>query len=414
MRLLSLLLKRAILAGELTVTDHDGSVHVFGPGPGERGEPGRVAIRLTEKGASGRIARDPALGAAEAYMDGRLELEDGCEIYDLLKLVTYNFRWVPGNALHKVTQQPRWKTWIDGRNHARRAKRNVAHHYDLNDRLYDLFLDADRQYSCAYWQPGNEADLGRAQADKLAHIAAKLLLKPGQRVLDIGCGWGGLALYLHKVAGVEVLGVTLSGEQLGIARQRAEAARVSDKVRFELTDYREVTGPFDRIVSVGMFEHVGLPQYQTFFDKVQDLLAEDGVALLHSIGRADGPGATDSFMAKYIFPGGYVPALSEVTPRIERAGLWLTDCEILRLHYARTCEAWYRNCVEKKDEITALYDERFWRMWVFYLAGAAMAFRHMGQMVFQIQLAKSLTAVPVTRDYIADTEREYARLASRA
>ena len=407
MRLLSALLKRAIKAGKLTVTDYDGAVFEFGSGGGEVGE---VAIRLTTKSTSFKIARDPALGAAEAYMDGRLEMEDGYEIYDLLKLVTYNLRWVPGNALHKVTQQPRWRTWWDGKNHARRAKRNVAHHYDLSDHLYDLFLDANRQYSCAYWRPENTDNLGQAQSDKLAHIAAKLLLKPGQRVLDIGCGWGGMALYLNKVAGVEVLGVTLSEEQLIVARQRAEAAGVSDMVKFELIDYREVTGPFDRIVSVGMFEHVGVPQYQTYFSKVADLLSEDGVALIHSIGRADGPGATDSFMAKYIFPGGYVPALSEITPKIERAQLWVSDIEILRLHYARTCEAWYETCVEKKDEITALYDEKFWRMWVFYLAGAAMAFRHMGQMVFQVQLAKSIDAVPITRDYIAETERHYARL----
>ena len=411
MRFLSLLLNRAIQAGRLTITDYDGSVHVFGPGVDQGGDdPNEVAIRLTKRGVSGKIARDPALGAAEAYMDGHLEMEAGHEIYDLLKLVTYNLRWVPGNALHKVTQQPRWRTWWDGKNHARRAKRNVAHHYDLSDHLYDLFLDANRQYSCAYWRPENADDLAEAQSDKLAHIAAKLLLKPGMRVLDIGCGWGGMALYLNKVAGVEVLGVTLSEEQLIVARQRAEAAGVADKVKFELIDYREVAGPFDRIVSVGMFEHVGVPQYQTYFSKVAELLSEDGVALIHSIGRADGPGATDSFMAKYIFPGGYVPALSEITPKIERAQLWVTDIEILRLHYARTCEAWYKTCVEKKDEITALYDEKFWRMWVFYLAGAAMAFRHMGQMVFQVQLAKSIDAVPLTRDYIAETERHYARL----
>lgn len=411
MRLLSTLLKRAIQAGKLTITDYDGAVYAFGPGADEAGQPGEVAIRLTAKGTSFKIARDPALGAAEAYMDGRLVMEDGYEIYDLLKLVTYNFRWVPGNTLHKITQQARWRTWWDGKNHARRAKRNVAHHYDLSDHLYDLFLDANRQYSCAYWRPENADDLGQAQDDKLAHIAAKLLLKPGHRVLDIGCGWGGMALYLNKVAGVEVLGVTLSEEQLAVARQRADAAGVADKVKFELIDYREVTGPFDRIVSVGMFEHVGVPQYQTYFSKVADLLSEEGVALIHSIGRADGPGATDSFMAKYIFPGGYVPALSEITPKIERAQLWVSDIEILRLHYARTCEAWYETCVAKKDEIITLYDEKFWRMWVFYLAGAAMAFRHMGQMVFQVQLAKSLEAVPITRDYIAETERHYARLA---
>ncbi len=410
MRFLSTLLNRAILAGQLTITDFDGSTHVFGPGSDDHGEPGNVAISFTAKGTSGKIARDPALGAAEAYMQGRLEMEAGHDIHALLKLVTYNFRWIPGNKLHKITQQPRWKTWLDGRNHARRAKRNVAHHYDLSDHLYDLFLDQDRQYSCAYWQPDNDKDLNRAQTDKLNHIAAKLLLKPDMQVLDIGCGWGGLALHLNKISGAKVLGVTLSEEQVQVANKRAEDAGVADQVKFQLIDYRQVEGPFDRIVSVGMFEHVGVPQYQTFFSKIAELLNDEGVALIHSIGRADGPGATDSFMAKYIFPGGYVPALSEVTPKIERAQLWLTDCEILRVHYARTCEAWYKTCVEKKQEIVTLYDEEFWRMWTFYLAGAAMAFRHMGQMVFQIQLAKSMETVPITRDYIAETERDYTRL----
>ncbi len=403
MWLLSQLLNRAIRAGRISVTDAAGKRHDFGPG----GEPGEAAVRLTESGAAFKIARDPALGAAEAYMDGRLVLEDGTEIIDLLRIVTWNLRWARGNALHKVVQQPRWKSWLDGRNYDRRAKRNVAHHYDLNDRLYDLFLDADRQYSCAYWRPDNTGGLAQAQQDKLAHIAAKLLLEPGQRVLDIGCGWGGMALYLHKVAGVDVVGVTLSEEQLAVARRRAEAAGVSDHVTFELRDYRKVEERFDRIVSVGMFEHVGAPHFQTYFDKVADLLEPDGVALIHSIGRADGPGATDSFMAKYIFPGGYAPSLSEVTPRIERAGLWLTDLEVLRLHYAKTTEAWYRTCVSQRSEIEALYDERFWRMWTFYLAGAAMAFHHMGQMVFQAQVSPSLHAVPMTRDYITETEARY-------
>ena len=412
MWLLTKLLNKAIVSGRVTITDASGKVHHFGPGSksGDEG-PGEVAIRFTSDKTPRKIALDPALGAAEAYMNQELELEEGYDVYDLLKLVTYNFRWVHGNPLHKITQQPGWKNWLDGRNHPRRAKRNVAHHYDLSDQLYDLFLDADRQYSCAYWLPDNENDLAQAQQNKMAHIAAKLLLKPGQRVLDIGCGWGGMALYLNKVAGVEVLGVTLSEEQIVVARERADAAGVSDKVKFELIDYRNVTGSFDRIVSVGMFEHVGSPQYQTFFDTIRERLTSDGVALVHSIGRADGPGTTDSFMAKYIFPGGYAPPSSQVLPRIEKAGLWMTDCEILRLHYARTCEAWYRSCVEKREEIVALYDERFWRMWTFYLAGAAMAFRHMGQMVFQAQLAKHVDSVPITRDYIAQTEQHYRDMA---
>jgi cyclopropane-fatty-acyl-phospholipid synthase len=288
-------------------------------------------------------------------------------------------------------------------NSARQSKRNVAHHYDLSDRLYDLFLDRDRQYSCAYFtDPANT--LEQAQADKLAHIAAKLLLEPGHHVLDIGCGWGGLALYLHQRTGAEVLGVTLSEEQLKVARERAAAAGVADKVRFELIDYRSLTGRFDRIVSVGMFEHVGPPQYRTFFAKCRELLADDGVMLLHTIGRMGGPGVTDAFTAKYIFPGGYNPALSEIVQGYEGLKLFPTDVEVLRLHYAWTIDHWYDRTVAARDQIVALYDERFFRMWTFYLAGAAAAFRTGGMCNYQIQLSRSRTAVPVTRDYIGAAE----------
>jgi cyclopropane-fatty-acyl-phospholipid synthase len=289
-------------------------------------------------------------------------------------------------------------------NPVRRAQANVAHHYDLSDQLYDLFLDRDRQYSCAYFTPRHD-DLELAQQDKKRRLAAKLLLRSGERVLDIGSGWGGLALTLAEAGAGEVLGITLSQHQLGVARERARRRGLADRVRFELRDYREQTGTFDRIVSVGMFEHVGVRHYEEFFRAVQGLLSDDGVAVLHSIGRMDGPGATNPWIRKYIFPGGYSPALSEVLPVIERQGLWVTDIEILRLHYAETLRAWRRRFAANRAAIARLYDERFCRMWEFYLVGSELAFRRMGHLVFQIQLAKRQDAVPLTRDYISDWER---------
>ncbi|HEY0627311.1 MAG TPA: cyclopropane-fatty-acyl-phospholipid synthase family protein, partial [Allosphingosinicella sp.] len=285
----------------------------------------------------------------------------------------------------------------------RRSKRNVAHHYDVGNALYDLVLDEDRQYSCAYYtDPSNSLD--QAQLDKKAHIAAKLHLKPGQKVLDIGCGWGGMALYLNRVADVDVLGITLSDEQLKVARARAEEAGVADRVKFQLMDYRNVRGPFDRIVSVGMFEHVGPPHYLTFFRKCRELLVEDGVMLLHTIGRMGGPGSTDAFTAKYIFPGGYIPALCEVVKASERAKLIASDVETLRLHYGYTTAEWYRRVTERRQEIVAMYDERFFRMWQFYLAGATVTFRHGGMLNYQIQYIRDRHALPITRDYMHQAE----------
>jgi cyclopropane-fatty-acyl-phospholipid synthase len=293
---------------------------------------------------------------------------------------------------------------LDRWNMERKSKRNVAHHYDLSDRLYALFLDRDRQYSCAYFtDPANS--LEQAQADKLAHIAAKLAIEPGMRVLDIGCGWGGMALYLNRMLGAEVLGVTLSEEQLKVARRRAADAGVADKVRFELLDYRRVTGQFDRIVSVGMFEHVGPPHYRAFMRQCRDLLTPDGVMLLHTIGRLGAPGVTDAWTAKYIFPGGYNPALSEIVRAYEGLRLFPTDIEVLRLHYAWTLKHWYARAVAHRAEIVALYDERFFRMWTFYLAGAACAFEHGGMCNYQLQFSRSRTALPVTRDYMLAGER---------
>jgi cyclopropane-fatty-acyl-phospholipid synthase len=338
-------------------------------------------------------------------MDGRLSVEQG-EILDFLDIFIGNFRWHPDNMLRKA--QGNRKSLFKGLrqwNPLLRARRNVAHHYDLSSALYQLFLDEDWQYSCAYFRTP-EVSLDQAQRDKKRHIAAKLKLdRPDLKVLDIGCGWGGLALTLNALAGVDVTGITLSQEQLKRAQTRAEAAGVERQVRFALQDYRHVQGTFDRIVSVGMFEHVGVPHYQAFFDQICQLLKDDGVMLLHTIGRAAGPSSTDPWTAKYIFPGGYTPALSEIMPAIERAGLYVTDIEVLRMHYALTLEHWYARAKANREAIVALYDERFWRMWMFYLSIALCGFRYAGNVVFQIQLSRTQSALPLIRDYMVDDER---------
>ncbi len=403
MALIDHFLARTVRRGELVLTHADGTRVTFGsPDPAFP----LVAIRFAHAGVAGRIVRHPALGAAEAYMDGDLILERG-DIRDLVELLTANTPWGRGGGL-RPSLPIRWfdavRHRFDRINMARRAKRNVAHHYDLSDRLYALFLDHDLQYSCGYFTEP-DATLERAQVDKKAHIAAKLAIRPGMRVLDIGCGWGGMALYLHEKTGAEVLGVTLSEEQLKIARRRAEEAGVADKVRFELIDYRAVTGTFDRIVSVGMFEHVGPPQYRTFFAKCRELLSADGVMLLHTIGRMGVPGVTDTFTTKYIFPGGYNPALSEIVRGYEGTKLIASDVEVLRLHYALTIDHWYDRTVAAEAQIVALYDARFYRMWTFYLAGAAAAFRHGGMVNYQLQLTRDRHALPLTRDYMFEGER---------
>ncbi len=394
------LFKRFMQDGELVVIDPAGGKRRYGRPSATRAP---VRIRLADNATARAIALNPALGAGEAFMDGRLVMEEG-DIFALLDLVTHNLRWERDNPVRfALWRQARLAAWWDGINFERRSKRNVAHHYDLDDRLYDLFLDPHRQYSCAYWAPGITS-LEAAQEAKLAHIAAKLDLKPGSQVLDIGCGWGGLARYLHKVSGAQVTGITLSEEQLKYAR--AEAVRQGLTVAdYQLIDYRQMTGQFDRVVSVGMFEHVGLPHYQPFFDTVQSLLATDGVALLHTIARADGPGATDPWTAKYIFPGGYSPALSQIVPAVEGAWLWITDIEVLRLHYAYTLKAWYDRCAVQEDAITALYDARFYRMWMFYLAAAWCAFANDGHMNVQVQMTKRRDALPLSRDYMRDVEK---------
>ena len=409
MFLLDRLFSKMIRDGELTVIDAKGQTYVYGTSNPAKPP---VRIRFTTAAAARAVAINPALGAGEGYMDGRMIIEQG-DVCQLVDLVTWNLRWQRDNPVRfALWRQASIAAKIDQINFARRSKRNVAHHYDLDDRLYDLFLDPHRQYSCAYFgasASGADMSLDAAQEAKLAHIAAKLDLKPGQRVLDIGCGWGGMARYIHKVSGAEVLGVTLSEEQLKYARAETARQGIADKVRFELIDYRALpekhAGAFDRIVSVGMFEHVGLPHFNQFFQTVEALLKTDGVALVHTIARADGPGATDPWTAKYIFPGGYAPALSQMVPAVEKAWLWITDIEILRLHYAHTIRHWYDRCAARRAEIESLYDERFYRMWLFYLAAAMAAFNNDGHMNVQIQLTKRRDTLPLRRDYIADVEK---------
>lgn len=406
MSLFDRFISAAIGNGTLSITDHAGSTRMYGtPAPGWPD----VAVRFADARVARDIALRPDLGAGEAYMNGRLIMEKG-EIIDLVALVYHNNPWERGGIIKDAAASRRALNAVAGRvnrvNWARKSKRNVAHHYDLNDRLYDLFLDADRQYSCAYFtDPANSLEV--AQADKKAHLAAKLALKPGQRVLDIGCGWGGMALYLNKIADVDVLGVTLSEEQIKVANERARAAGVADRVKFELIDYRAVEGRFDRIVSVGMFEHVGPASYDTFFRKCRNLLADDGVMLLHTIGRMGGPGVTDAWTAKYIFPGGYSPSLSEIVTASEKARLIATDVETLRLHYAYTLRHWYRRVTDHRAEIEALYDARFFRMWQFYLAGAATSFEGGSMCNYQVQYARRRDTLPITRDYMASAEAMY-------
>lgn len=407
--LLDRLFSHLITMGTLELVDADGVLHRF---QGDEDGP-NVAIHLHDRRLHTRIFLNPELAVGEAYMDGTLTVENGGTIYDFLVLCTMNIE-MAGGSLHPFAN---FIKSIDiklrrfyQRNSQLWARKNVAHHYDLSGELYDLFLDEDRQYSCAYFPTGEE-DLETAQKLKKQHIAAKLLLKPGQKILDIGSGWGGMGLYLAQQGGADVKGVTLSQEQLKRSRLRAEQAGLADKTRFEMQDYRKIEGRFDRIVSVGMFEHVGVGYYRTYFRKIHDLLTDDGVALVHTIGRFDPPGTTNPWIRKYIFPGGYVPALSEIMKAIELEGLWVTDVEILRLHYAMTLRHWRERFEANRDKAAEIYDETFCRMWDFYLAGSEVSFRFLGNNVFQIQLSRQQNAVPLTRDYIADWERSANRIA---
>jgi cyclopropane-fatty-acyl-phospholipid synthase len=400
--------RRFVRVGDLTLIDAQDRKSRFGDGSGPA-----VTVKLHGRFTALKIALQPTLMLGECYMNGTLEVVGG-DVYAFLELIGRNFDHDPIRQHRQSWPRRIWFSFlrrirqINGRIQARR---NIHVHYDISNDLYRRFLDPDMQYSCAYFARP-DMPLDEAQIAKKAHIAAKLLLEPHHRVLDIGCGWGGLGLTLAGyVPEGGVTGVTLSEEQLALAQERS-AARVSAGMQgadFRLQDYRDVAGPFDRIVSVGMFEHVGQPNYQEYFDQIARLLTEDGVAVVHSIGRKDEPGLTNPFIAKYIFPGGYIPALSEVLPHVERAGLWVTDVEILRLHYAETLKAWRQGFAADRDAIRAMHDEQFCRMFEFYLAVSEIAFRFGGHMVFQLQLTRRIDAAPITRDYIYEGEREIVR-----
>ena len=395
--MLGALLRSIIRDGTLIVRGPDGEMYVVGDARESDAAP---IVHIRNHATLARIARNPSLAVGEAYMDGGLTIERG-SLYDFLALAARNMRYLPARRglFGRRLRRPR--------NPREAARRNVAHHYDLSGELYRLFLDGDLQYSCAYFpEPG--IGLDAAQTAKKRHLAAKLLLKPGCRVLDIGSGWGGLALTLAEEHGADVFGVTLSAEQLDEARRRASRRGLHKRARFEMRDYRDVEGAFDRIVSVGMFEHVGPAHYQAYFDAIARLLEADGVALLHTIGRFDGPSGGNPWIEKYIFPGGTIPALSQIMQAMERSGLIVTDIEVLRLHYADTLRAWSRRFAANRGRIAALYDERFCRMWEFYLAGAEAGFREGALVVFQVQMAKDRSVVPLTRDYITDFDRAHA------
>jgi cyclopropane-fatty-acyl-phospholipid synthase len=398
-RLLRYFLKQFIRRGAMTFTTASGAKFSCGDGTGEP-----VSVRFLTIDAERRVLLNPELGLGEVYMDGTFVVEQG-SIADALAIL-----------LDQPEMLPRWaklQWWlrylvrhVQQFNPRGRSRHNVARHYDLDGRLYSLFLDADKQYSCGYFETP-EATLDDAQLAKKRHLAAKLLIGRGDRVLDIGSGWGGLGLYLAEMTGANVSGITLSTEQLQVSNARAAEKDLARSAKFFLEDYRDIPGPFDRIVSVGMFEHVGVDFYDTYFRRCAELLTDDGIMMLHSIGRSHGPDVTNPWIAKYIFPGGYIPALSEVVPAIERAGLLVCDIEILRLHYAETLKAWRERFMARREEAVQLYDERFARMWEFYLACSEMSFRKQNLMNFQIQLAKRQGVVPMTRDYIA---REEAKL----
>ncbi len=400
--LLLRLLDRVVSSGDITFVDADGRPWRFGDGTGAP-----VRVRLADRHLERELALDPELAAGRAYMEGRLLIEEG-SAGSFLDLMMRNVAATEFPAYSRTFAATRRLTRrLQQYNPLSSARRNVEHHYDIDPRIYDLFLDTDRQYSCAYFN--GDIGLDEAQLAKKRHIAAKLDLKPGHKVLDIGSGWGGLAHYLAEVAEVDVTGITLSQQQLAYSRSRAMRSRRPDRLRFEPCDYREVQGRFDRIVSVGMFEHVGINHYGTFFKQLGKLLDENGVVLLHTIGRAEPPAATNPFIAHYIFPGGYIPALSEVVAEIERSNLIIADVETLRGHYAETLRHWRERFLAARQEVIAIAGEPFARMWEFYLAGAEAAFRHWRLVVYQLQLAKRVDALPVTRDYIAANEAELRR-----
>ena len=402
---LSHMLKSFVRLGTLKVIDAEGRVHVFGgrePGP-------EVTMRLTDPTLYRKLFTNPELAAGEAYMDGRMRFEDST-LRDFLTLFSVNRLSLGSYPLQKVLRKvSRGLKRFQQANPVGKAQKNVAHHYDIGNDFYRLFLDRGMQYSCAYFT-SDDNTLEEAQQNKLRLIASKLALKPGQKVLDIGCGWGDMLLYLARLQDIQAIGVTLSKEQCKLANEKAKMLGLADRVRFELRDYRDLNERFDRIVSVGMFEHVGVHHYDEFFAKVNDLLTEDGVMLLHSIGHMSPPGTASPWLRKYIFPGAYSPALSEVFTHVEQNSLWVTDLEFLRVHYAKTLAHWVARFEANRAKVAEMYDERFCRMWEFYLISAEMMFRTGSQLVFHMQLAKKRDAVPIVRDYMIDTQREYLRL----
>jgi len=407
MWLLDKMVRMLVRDGTLVITDHDGKVHEYGNGDGEP-----MRVRFTDRRAARHIARDPRIGAGEAYMWGWLVVEPPHDIRDFVLFIMSRANRQQGGKLKQRgfvrRRLNKLSAWFDQMNSRSRASKNAVHHYGLTRQFYELFLDEDRQYSMAYYRdPANS--LERAQIDKKALIAAKLRLGPDMRVLDIGCGWGGLGLYMNRHFGCEVLGVSLAPDQVAFANERAAQAGVADKVKFQLIDYRDVEGPFDRICSIGMLEHVGARRYEEYFAKTNSLLADDGIMLTHTIGRKGPPGTSDKFSRKYIFPGHYLPSLSQLHSALEKTRWEVSDVEILRYHYAYTLAEWYRRTTMHKDEIVALYDERLFRMWQFYLAGAEQSFRGASMVNFQIQSVKRRDAVPITRDYIV---HETARLSA--
>ncbi len=401
---LSHMMKSFVRVGTLKVIDASGNVHVFS------GEPGpNVTMRLSDKSLYHKLVFNPELSAGEAYMDGRMVFENST-LRDFLTLISINRISLGSYPVQRILRRvSRQFKRFQQANPIGKAQQNVAHHYDLGNEFYRLFLDEGMQYSCAYFLSDDDT-LEQAQRNKLRLLAAKLNLSPGQRVLDIGCGWGALALYLAALNDVEVIGVTLSKEQYESAQSQAQNAGMGDRVRFALKDYREVEGRFDRIVSVGMFEHVGVHHYGEFFAKINELMDDDGIALLHSIGHMSPPGTASPWLRKYIFPGAYSPALSEVFDAVEQNSLWVTDLEFLRLHYAQTLAHWIQRFETNRDKIEAMYDEKFGRMWEFYLISAEMMFRTGSQLVFHMQLARKRDAVPIIRDYITDVQRNYTKL----
>lgn len=398
MKLLNSMMSRFIKVGQLTLIDVEGNSHVYGSG----GEP-KATIRLTDKTLYRSLFLNPELKAGEAYMEGTLICEEG-GIRGLLKLFLYNRERLRSHPIQKALNSTLKKMKkFHQRNIKSKSRTNVEHHYDLSNDFYRLFLDEDLQYSCGYW-PRPDISLEQAQQFKKIHIAEKLRLEAGQTVLDIGCGWGGMAIHLAQNYGVKVVGVTLSEEQVALGRKRVKELGLEDQVELKLTDYRDLDQTYDRIVSVGMFEHVGVDHYQEYFSKIRDLLTEDGIALVHSIGRKAGPGTTGAWIRKYIFPGGYSPALSETFAEVEKAKLWVTDCEILRLHYAYTLAEWEKRFQANRDKVAAMFDERFCRMWEFYLVISEFSFLYGSHMNFQIQLSKDVHAVPMTRNYMMDDD----------